>query len=715
MIAAVANGADAVYLGLKQFNARAKASNFDEEELKWAIDYSHFFGVKVYLTANTLYKPQEKIEVLRSIQSAYHLGIDAVIIQDLSILPHIRSTMPNIIIHLSTQAGIHNAYGAKTAQLLGANRIILSREATLDDIKQIKASCNVEIECFVQGALCVSFSGNCYFSSIVSGYSGNRGKCLQLCRKPYEINGNKGYWLSPKDLCLVEELNALREAGVDSLKIEGRMRRPEYVAVATKTYRNAIDGKPYNLNLLKAMFNRGDYTIAHLNDPTENVIFPKVQGHLGVKHGKVLTVNGKIAKLSTPLNKGDGVKFLRDGREVGSAAITQDGSLTGFSGTVKPNDEVRLTTDAALLASINESQRMRGVSVHVYAYADAPIKLSLTSGSHSVNVTSDFSLDRAQNAPLSEQDITSVFAKCKEYGFLLEDCTVLSDYDCFAPKSALNAFRRTAFEQFRRQIVSSYVKQTNRQETNFTQTFAPANRSDFPDSCLFVLTDDESLLPILKQKATFVAYFPRDFAAFCQNVDRFDPDVFLYTPQIVRSKEVALLEAVARHPAIKRVVANNAYAISLFCEKEIVLGAFFNVIDDSYPAQFILSPEGGISRNGFTYAYGHFPFMTLCHCPKKNLSGNCNSCKGYDSIPLSDEQGRSFTFKRHKILSCYAHLINEAPIDLSAHHAKRAIAKPFLDLCGKSKEEALQIVQAFVDRKPLASRGISAFSNKNLE
>jgi len=180
---AVNNGADAVYLGLKQYNARAKAGNFTYEELTEAVRYAHFYGVRIYMTFNVLYKPTEYDGVIEAIRKCKEIGVDAFILQDFAFISALISTMPDIVIHLSTQAGIHNLEGALIAQRLGATRIILSRETLLEDIIKISNNTNLEIECFVQGALCISFSGNCYFSSIVSGYSGNRGKCLQLCRK----------------------------------------------------------------------------------------------------------------------------------------------------------------------------------------------------------------------------------------------------------------------------------------------------------------------------------------------------------------------------------------------------------------------------------------------------------------------------------------------------------------------------------------------------
>ena len=248
---AVMNGADAVYLGLTRFNARAKAGNFTTEELKKAVEFCRFFGVKVYVTFNTIYKQSEYDDVITCMKECRDIGVNAFILQDFSLISRIKSTMPDIVLHLSTQAAVHNLEGALAAEKLGFTRVILSREALLGDIEKIHKNTSLEIEAFVQGALCVSFSGNCYFSSLVSGFSGNRGKCMQLCRKQYVFNGKKAYWLSPKDVCMKNKVDQLIKAGVCSFKIEGRMRRPEYVGEAVNCYKTILSGEKYDISRLK--------------------------------------------------------------------------------------------------------------------------------------------------------------------------------------------------------------------------------------------------------------------------------------------------------------------------------------------------------------------------------------------------------------------------------------------------------------------------------
>ena len=343
---AVINGADAVYIGLSKFSARAKAENFNNDVFLQALSYAHLYGVKVYVAINTLVKNEEMSDALSDALFAIDSGADAIILQDLGLSELIRKARPSAILHASTQMGIHNLEGAIIAKQLGFTRVILSRECTLSEIKRIKNGVDIEVECFVQGALCIAFSGNCYFSSLASGFSGNRGKCMQLCRKKYSLmlNGKTktGYLLSAKDLMLATKLKDLVDAGVDSFKIEGRLRRNEYVAESIRIYKKACNENitDNEINCLKRVFNRGDFTQGHLYDPTNRVIDYKINSHKGLFYCKVQEVRNRIAILEKSLCKGDGIKFLRNGFEVGGALLQSNGNKTGFDGNVSGGDDV---------------------------------------------------------------------------------------------------------------------------------------------------------------------------------------------------------------------------------------------------------------------------------------------------------------------------------------------------------------------------------------
>ena len=254
--AAVQNGANAVYLGASNFNARARATNFNDDNLIEAIDYAHSRGVKVNLTLNTLIKNNEFEDAVSLAIKAYNLGVDAIIIQDLGLAYFLSQNYPDIPLHASTQMTVHNLKGTQELLNSGFSRVVLSRELTIDEIKNIKNNIDGEIEVFVHGALCISYSGQCLMSSMIGGRSGNRGLCAQPCRLPYELIDkntkqlvDKGYLLSPRDLCSIEYLPYLIKAGIDSFKIEGRLKNPTYVATITRIYRKYIDLIMNNITL----------------------------------------------------------------------------------------------------------------------------------------------------------------------------------------------------------------------------------------------------------------------------------------------------------------------------------------------------------------------------------------------------------------------------------------------------------------------------------
>lgn len=243
-LAAVENGADAVYLGGKLFNARANANNFSLVELKKIVDYAHLRDVKIHVTLNTLINNNEISDALDFAYDLYHIGVDAVIVQDLGLAKILHENIPALPLHASTQMSVYNLAGVEELKKLGFSRVVLARELSLNEIKYICDNTDMEIEIFIHGALCVCYSGQCLMSSMIGDRSGNRGKCAQPCRMIYELIKNedscgKGYFLSPKDLCTIDYISNL--PNVTSLKIEGRMKSPEYVATVVSSYRKVLD------------------------------------------------------------------------------------------------------------------------------------------------------------------------------------------------------------------------------------------------------------------------------------------------------------------------------------------------------------------------------------------------------------------------------------------------------------------------------------------
>ncbi|MCI2200708.1 peptidase U32 family protein, partial [Clostridium sp.] len=245
--AAVQSGANAVYLGGSRFSARAYADNFDDEIMKKTVDYCHLYDVKIYVTVNTIIKEKEIKDAVSYAGFLYDVGVDALIVQDIGFAVLVKKYFPNFKLHASTQMTVHNLETALFLESIGFDRIVLSRELSLKEIESISKILNMDIEVFVHGALCVCYSGQCLMSSMIGGRSGNRGKCAQPCRLPYSIvkemddSSKKGYLLSPKDMCTIENIGDILRTGACSLKIEGRMKRPEYVAGVVREYRKAID------------------------------------------------------------------------------------------------------------------------------------------------------------------------------------------------------------------------------------------------------------------------------------------------------------------------------------------------------------------------------------------------------------------------------------------------------------------------------------------
>ena len=334
--AAIEAGCDAVYLAGNAFGARAFAKNFSNEEIIEVIHIAHLYGVRVYVTVNTLIYDEEVSSFMEYIDFLHAHSVDAVIMQDLGMMDLVHQTYPNLEIHASTQMHIHTLEGVQFAYHQGLKRVVIARETSLEDIIKIKKECDMEIECFVHGALCVSYSGQCFMSSLNGGRSGNRGSCVQCCRKPYRIVTetelgqrmvlSSSYLLSMKDLCTIEMVPKLIEAGIDSFKIEGRMKSPGYVYLVTSLYRKAIDQyfdtgsisiTKQDIENLMVMFNRTftkgflfhDQGVVHVDRPN----------HMGIPIGKVIFYyKGKATiLLSSSVVQGDGIRILNSKKDVG--------------------------------------------------------------------------------------------------------------------------------------------------------------------------------------------------------------------------------------------------------------------------------------------------------------------------------------------------------------------------------------------------------------
>lgn len=479
--AAIEAGCDAVYIGGKLFGARAFSSNFTDDEIIKAINYAHLFGVKVYVTTNTLIYDKEVERFLEYISFLHKNNVDAVIIQDLGMLDLVRQTFPNLEVHASTQMHIHNLDGASFMEKLGVKRVVLARETSISKIKEIKEKTNIDIEIFIHGALCVSYSGQCLMSSLIGNRSGNRGTCAGSCRQSYSIVDennniilNNKYPLSMKDLCSLENLKTLLDIGVTSLKIEGRMKSSSYVYTVVKLYRLAIDSYYKNNNIyidekelynLKKIFNR-EFTKGFLFDEENNkVINMKRPNHQGVEIGKVINYKNNVAtiKLNDEININDGLRIVgkKDiGVNVNNFYINSKLVKTAKKGdiiTIKVNDKVEkddkvfLTLDSKLNEEINNiissNQRKVLVKAKFIAKEDKQITFELTDFINKVVVISENKVTKALNKPITKEEIKEKLNKIKDTVYKYENLDIEIDDNIFIPLNIINDLKRKAFEE----------------------------------------------------------------------------------------------------------------------------------------------------------------------------------------------------------------------------------------------------------------------------
>lgn len=652
---AVFYGADEVYLGVKDFNARNNIAGFDLASLKEAVDFAHIFGVRVHLTVNILFRDEEMGDALDLVVHAYNWGVDAFIVQDVGLASLIHEFYPEIEMHASTQMGIHNLEGVLALQKLGFKRVVLSRETPLSEIRRIKDNTDVEIEYFAQGALCVSFSGNCYLSSYLCGASGNRGKCKQLCRLPYtfEKNGKvlkQGFLLSAKDFNMIEKLDELAEAGVDAIKIEGRARRPFYVAIATKEYRSALDKKDFNLENLELAFNR-NYTAGYF-DGNGNII-SKFQSHIGIFVGEVeKSVFGKrfneiFVKSKRNLNKKSTFKIFENGEEKCTLTAFDlqkvGGDLYRITTTQKVNKgaRVHLIIDNDLEEKILAKVVRKSVKIDIFAKENEKIKAVVSCGNIRFEIFGAI-CKTAKNQPISEQDMEKNFQKSEFFDAKL-NCVL---GNVFLTKQELNEFRRNVFERLKSEIVSIFEHNLGEKSIIFDgfgdietlkniQIVENENEKIFGENIIYSPEIyDEKVILALKQK--------------CEDLGK---NFYLDTPNFALAEDVTFLENMVKKLKIS-IVANNPYALTF--DTEIVAGGGLNVFNHKTAKFFgkkCLTAESDIATRVVA------PYMTLRHCPMKtNLGCSCKNCPYEEGFAFRMQNGKLLRLKRKKMSSCTFYL-----------------------------------------------------------
>ncbi len=499
--AAVENGADAVYMGGQLFNARLNAENFDDETLLSGLDYAHIRGVNLYVAMNTVVADDELNAALDYAGRVYEAGADALILQDLGFAGLVHRHLPDLPIHLSTQATVYNIEGVRAAERLGFSRVILARELGLEGITDICSQAASEIEVFVHGSLCMSYSGQCLLSQTIGGRSGNRGQCAQPCRLPYSLHKHdtlrerelvkNAYLLSPKDLWSIEHLEQLIKAGVSSLKIEGRMKSPEYVAIVTGIYRKYLDkyretqNAPVevaesDIKALKQSFNRGGFTTGYLfGNPGMSILSGKLPKHQGVYIGRVKTSYPARRLLDVlledQLSVGDGIEIWSDNPSIDNMPARLPGNLVTFmkknsmkadsgekgdlvtigdiDGEMSPGDPVYKITDKQLnnlaqASYLHKPAPRVAVTCRFFAKRGQPIRLLVRDNEgREVSAVSGYIPEEALNRATTLEMIKAQLDKTGGTPFKMSEIQSEIDEGLAIPMSYINQLRRTALEE----------------------------------------------------------------------------------------------------------------------------------------------------------------------------------------------------------------------------------------------------------------------------
>jgi U32 family peptidase len=746
LYAAVQSGADAVYLGGSKFSARAYASNFDEENMTNAVNYCHLYGVKVYITINTLLKENEIKEALEYASFLYSIGVDALIIQDTGLAYLIKQNFPDFELHASTQMTVHNGEGALLLKNAGFKRIVLSRELSIQEIKYISKDLGVETEIFVHGALCICYSGQCLMSSMIGGRSGNRGRCAQPCRLPYTLidrqstRESSAYILSPKDTCTLEDIGKIIDSSTYSLKIEGRMKRPEYVAGVVDVYRRAVDsiyeGKQFdfekeNKKLLK-LFNREGFSKAYMfgnvGRDMMSYNFPK---NTGVPIGKV--IKSSIVELKEAVALGDGIrngeegfivsKIIKDGVEVEEA-------FSGDKVKLMPpkfgtGDNLFKTSDIKLLKELetfykNNYERKVELPLSISFKLNETLKLKTMYQGKEFLAAGDI-VQAALRKPLELSKVLENLKKSGNTSFKFANIEIECFEEGFLPVSAINAARRMLIEQIESHIIEG-SKREFKKELEYPRYLKEDKK--LPDTIVVVnsLEQLKAVKDSMLNASIAVDIFKRQSLIKPEEIIGLGREkLYLRVPNIIKTEfehVCSIVEGLL--PNIQGIVTANLGIISRFKNRTNIIGDYKLNIFNSYSYGFYkdyvsgaaISVELNKKELSETIKNKHLPvqvklygkeeLMVSEYCPigsvlggKSSNSSCCENC-GKGNYVLKDRKNEEFILKTDKF--CRSYIYNSVATNLIPHidELKKLGAMCFrLDFIDEGYDEVLEVLNSY--------------------
>lgn len=724
-IAAINAGADAVYLGGKFFSARAYSSNFTNDEIRDMIKYAHRRNVKVYVTVNTIIFEDEFEKAVEFIKFLYLSDVDGVLLQDLGLAYYLHQVMPDLVIHASTQLNCHNLIMAKGLVNLGFKRIVLSREVSIEQIKEIK-KLGVEVEVFVHGALCVSYSGNCLMSSFIGSRSGNRGKCAQPCRNQVKVvNENEersNYALATKDLMTLEKIDQLIEAGVDSLKIEGRMKREEYVFQVVSSYRKGIDHLITNYkkeeDKIARLFNR-KFTSGYIfNESRTKVLNQDTPSNLGVNLGKIVKKenNQVYLLLEDEVNINDGIKFLNrklDGMTLSQIFIGNKkvehackGDVINFKVkniNLSIGTRVNKTTDYLLNSEIKsniKNDKKVPVLLKFIARINQNLIIELKDDQNQIEYHSDFIIEKAVNQKTQIERIIAQLSKFDQDPYYYQKIDYEVDEDIFIPISLLNKARREALDLF------------NQKKDNYNhyQGKLFEYHSDFKlekENITLFKTETQEQTDVIKDYSDNIFSLKKNNSSFefLKRIDHLDQDK---TKKYQMTSYYKECEDGGFYSYYGNVT--NSYTLDLLFSKGYRL-VFCSV--ECSKRQISLMNENFYKRHNFypnlgVLVYGRIDYMILKSCPIASSyhleNDHCKLCKK-NRYYLKDRMNVKFEIITND--DCTSRIISDKVISLTGkidELEKMNIHSFMLDFTIENKKECLEALRCFKKKIPMSNK-----------
>ena len=644
VIAAVQSGANAIYIGGKEFSARRSAENFTREDIKEVVRYCHLRGVDVHVAANILIKPDEVDDFIDYLGFLNEADVDAVIIQDIGMAKVVRKIYPDLALHASTQMTVASLSAVKYLEKFGFSRVVLARELSKEQIKYICDNSDIEIEVFVHGAICMCYSGQCLMSSIIGARSGNRGMCAQPCRLNYKLmeagkNVKNGYLLSPKDMSLAEHLEELKECGVASLKIEGRLKRPEYVSTVVGVYRKYIDapGKvsKSDWDFLTDSFSRSGFT----------------DGYFTGNYGS------GMMSYEIPGNTSQN-KFSKEAEE-----------------RCKNNVEYRKTPIKILCRMVKDERLFIGIQSEEYA----------------VSAESEVTVQKALNRPVDRDRLKEQLEKLGDSVFFSEETEIYMDDDANIPIKEINATRRKAVEMLENEI----LKRRKRQAFEFQESKFENIASDI-ELTAQVYTKEQ--LKACEKEGIKTIYIPRSMIQYADNdevkyvvilPEVCDSDVKIDIPEkfgvlISNIGQEVLYEEYDKY-ANTRVNVFNSYSLDVFAGyKSVILSNELNINE-------ISKIRGSIIKE--IVGYGKIPLMIMKNCPVKAVTGKCGRDKGYT---LKDRKNEEFKFVCDD--ACHSIILNSKNIymaDKISDIKRTGINRIKLNFYDETNEETTDVINEY--------------------